>query len=206
MKKELRHEQLEEIFKSLDVWATGLATNTNVAPPPASKELETLLLQLLVHNHSLWLQEDFARRRDVADSAIVSTKHTIDTLNQQRNDTIEKIDVWLMENFFKEQSDKDLPLRTETPGSAFDRLSILSLKIYHMSAQTRRKDADEAHRNACARKLETLQRQQLNLRRALEDMTLALNRGEIRMVLYRQFKMYNDPSLNPQLYQAEKNK
>jgi hypothetical protein len=31
-----------------------------------------------------------------------------------------------------------------------------------------------------------------------------LNAGKIRMKVYRQFKMYNDPNLNPQLYGAIK--
>ena len=206
MEENLQQEQLRAIFISLDEWATGLATSKPVASPPPSKELESLILQLLVHNHSLWLQEDFVRRRDVADSAIVDAKRTIDALNQKRNDTIEMIDMWLFENYYRHHGDSDVPLRTETPGSAFDRLSILSLKIYYMSEQTQRKDVDETHRLSCARKLEILRQQQKNLQQALGDMVVALNQGAIKMVLYRQFKMYNDPNLNPQLYQAEKRK
>jgi hypothetical protein len=206
MEKKFHREQLEEIFNSLDVWVTRLANNKKIGAPAASKELEALIFQLLVCNHSLWNQEDFARRRDVDDSLIVAAKRTIDTLNQQRNDIIEKIDIWLVENHYKQLGDRELPLRTETPGSVFDRLSILSLKVYYMFDQTRRKDVDAAHRNTCAGKLEILKQQQRNLQQALKDMILALNRGSIKMVLYRQFKMYNDPSLNPQLYRPQESK
>ena len=206
MENELRRDRIEEICTMLDVWAAALAKNEEISPPVASKELEILIFQLLVHNHSLWNQEDFARRRDVQDSAIVAAKRAIDTLNQQRNDTIEKIDMWLLENYYKQLGERELPLRTETPGSALDRLCILSLKIYYMSDQTRRTDVDTAHREACSRKLEILKRQQKNLQDALKELIESLNRGSIKMMIYRQFKMYNDPTLNPQIYSPQSTK
>ncbi|HTX19066.1 MAG TPA: DUF4254 domain-containing protein [Bacteroidota bacterium] len=200
MLKKFRTDRLGRMFISLDTWASALAEKRKVKPPSGSEVLDGIVFELLSRNHELWLHEDFARRRDVAAAEIAETKHAIDSLNQRRNDTIERIDEWLLEHHYGAMAEKNLPLRTETPGSALDRLSILSLKIYYMSEQTKRTDVDDAHRAECRARLRVLKRQQKNLREALKQVLSDLNRGVIRMIVYRQFKMYNDPALNPQLY------
>lgn len=159
-----------------------------------------LLLRLHRQNHLLWHQEDIARRTDVEPSETARVKRAGDVLNQQRNDSIERIDEWLIETRYAHLVDRDLPLRTETPGSAVDRLSVLALKIFHMREQTQRSDATAAHREACARKLEILLAQRADLSGALARFVAELDAGTVRMKVYRQFKMYNDPTLNPQLY------
>ena len=159
-----------------------------------------LIFNLHQLNYLLWNEEDKVRRTDLDGKTIVSMKRGIDRLNQQRNDTIERIDEWLLNNYYYHLIDQDLPIRTETPGSVFDRLSVLALKIYHMGKQTERGDVDQSHIDACEKKLGILQSQQKDLQRALSEMVDELNAGKIRMKVYRQFKMYNDPSLNPQLY------
>ncbi len=98
----------------------------------------------------------------------------------------------------------DARLNTETPAWAIDRLSILALKIYHMSVEAHRGDVDAAHREACARKLEVLLTQQTDLSRAIEELIEDIQAGRKYMKVYRQMKMYNDPSLNPVLYASKK--
>jgi hypothetical protein len=87
---------------------------------------------------------------------------------------------------------------------AVDRLSILALKIFHMDEQTRRNDADEAHRAACAKKLAALREQRAELFQAVLDLVEEFLAGTKQPKAYYQFKMYNDPALNPEVYAAGK--
>ena len=157
-------------------------------------------------NHLLWHEEDIARDPGAADMQIVQVKRNIDALNQRRNDRIEKLDdalVGYLETEGKTPA-ADAPLNTETPGSAIDRLSILALRIYHMEEQADRGDADEAHRAKASARLSILYEQHRDLSRSLGELWDAIRVGEKRLKVYRQFKMYNDPSLNPRIYTAQR--
>jgi len=165
-----------------------------------------LLLTCRQHqqNYRLWHQEDIARSRDVADAELAQVKRNIDRLNQQRNDLIEKLDECLIHELAATgvQQQPDARLNTETPGSVIDRLSILALRIYHMEEQARRADADEHHRARAAAKLEVLHEQHADLSGTLRELLEDLFAGRKRLKVYRQFKMYNDPTMNPYLYQS----
>src|SRR5439155_1272825 len=97
------------------------------------------------HNHRcncrLWKEEDQARRRNVPDSAIAANKRNIDAFNQQRNDSIEKIDECLLAQLAEVELNAAVRLHSESAGSMIDRLSILALKVFHMRTQTERSDA-----------------------------------------------------------------
>ena len=153
-------------------------------------------------NYLLWHEEDIARSPDVPDSRIATVKRAIDGYNQKRNDAIEKLDDALIAEL---QSRgvvpvEGSPLNTETPGSAIDRLSILSLRLYHMREQADRKDADEAHRTKVQGRLAVIEEQHRDLAGALAELLDDIFAGRKRLKVYRQFKMYNDPTLNPYLY------
>jgi hypothetical protein len=85
-----------------------------------------------------------------------------------------------------------------------DRLSILSLKIHHMRLQTLRSDVERAHIESCVAKLSSLVEQRTDLAACLDRLLAEAARGETRFKVYRQFKMYNDPALNPALYGESK--
>lgn len=152
-------------------------------------------------NFSLWHLEDEARRADVPDSTIARTKREIDAFNQKRNDAIERFDGLLEKALAREGvgAAKGAPTNTETPGSAVDRLSILSLKIHHMREESRRRSASKVHRNSCGERLRVLLEQRNGLRGAIDALLEEILSGAKKMRLYRQFKMYNDPELNPAL-------
>ena len=155
-------------------------------------------------NSLLWAEEDLARRRNVPDSEIAKNKRAIDGFNQKRNDSIERIDEALLAALAAVQRKKDARLNSETAGGMIDRLSILSLKVRAMREQTERKDVDRAHLEACAQKLGRLSEQRADLAGCLERLLAEAARGESYIKVYRQFKMYNDPTLNPAIYNEKK--
>ena len=148
-------------------------------------------------NRMLWDEEDQARRTDVPDSAIVQNKRAIDRYNQQRNDAIEAIDECLLASVQSVPPRADTWLNSETAGSIIDRLSINLLKLHHMGLQAQRGEASVEHRERCAAKLERLEEQRLDLLGCLQRLLDGLRDGSCSFRVYRQFKMYNDPTLNP---------
>ncbi len=156
-------------------------------------------------NFELWHQEDIARSPDVSDSEIAEVKRAIDRLNQARNDHIEKIDDWLTEQVQQRgiQPAEGARLRTETPGSAVDRLSIMALRLYHYREQLERGDVDAAHRDRVQTRIGLCLEQRQDLGNSLEELLRDIEQGVCRHKTYRQMKMYNDPSLNPYLYRQK---
>lgn len=190
----------------LSEWHDG-ALLKRLSAPTAAPTAGAGLWAWIAHNHGcntlLWDEEDQARRRDVADADIVRSKRTIDRLNQARKDAVEQIDLCLLAQLAQRRAGlaprPDARLHSETPGAMVDRLSILALKIHHMGLQLRRVDVDDAHLAACTAKLAQLREQRADLLHCLDGLLAALEHGTARFKLYRQFKMYNDPRLNPWL-------
>ncbi len=152
------------------------------------------------HNAQLWDQEDLARRKHAPDSEIAGNKRAIDHHNQKRNDAIERIDEALLGSLEMVSRKKDARLSSETAGAMIDRLSILALKIKAMRAQTERTDVDRQHIDSCHEKLYRLLEQRKDLAGCLDRLLAECARGEAYFKVYRQFKMYNDPNLNPAVY------
>jgi hypothetical protein len=169
-------------------------------------DLLGIICQQHQYNFLLWHEEDIARSPDVSDRRIAAVKRTIDRYNQQRNDWIEKIDEALLEllNLAGVQPCQGARWNTETPGSAIDRLSILALRIYHLDEQLGRDDADHAHRQRVRERLDRCHLQHADLSLALTDLLDDIWSGRKLLKLYRQMKMYNDPTLNPYLYQSRR--
>lgn len=151
-------------------------------------------------NHLLWQEEDQARRIDVPDAAIAGHKRAIDRYNQCRNDAVEAIDDGLLGCGARCAPRADAWVNSETAGSIIDRLSINLLKIHHMGWQARREEAGAEHMRRCADKLARLQAQREDLLQALQRLLDGLMDGRCCFRVYRQFKMYNDPALNPWLH------
>jgi hypothetical protein len=154
-------------------------------------------------NTQLWNEEDLARRKNVSDSEITKNKRAIDKFNQSRNDFIEQIDGFILE-CISNATLKDAKQNSETLGAMIDRLSILSLKIFHMAIQTRRENVSELHIQTCSKKLEILKIQRNDLCICFDELLYDCMLGLRYIKQYKQFKMYNDPNLNPQLYAEKK--
>lgn len=145
-----------------------------------------------------WHLEDLVRPDDVDPVEALKLKRRIDRSNQHRTDLVERIDDHYFMMFKDVAPQADAKLNTETPAWAIDRLSILALKIYHFGIEAHR--GDEEHRAKCQTKLDTLLTQREDLTTAIDQLLDDLAVGRRIMKLYRQMKMYNDPSLNPMLY------
>lgn len=170
------------------------------------------LLSIVCKQHSfnflLWHEEDIARSRDVTDQRIAEVKRAIDGYNQNRNDWIEKIDdeITSMLEIQQIEPEADARLNTETPGSAMDRLSIMSLRLYHLDEQLSRDDVSAEHIQSVERKIAVCLMQHADLSRSLQQLVDDIFAGKKIHKTYRQFKMYNDPTLNPYLYQVKSRK
>ena len=158
-------------------------------------------------NFRLWHQEDIARSPDVTDAEMAGVKRAIDRLNQQRNDldrAAGRFPAWPSLSAAGVEPQPEARLNTETPGSAIDRLSILALRLYHMEEQARRTEADESHVAKAKARLEILRQQRRDLAASLGELLADIFAGRKRLKVYHQFKMYNDPTMNPYLYARKK--
>jgi hypothetical protein len=176
--------------------ATWYRDRPAVQEPAA--DLRSLILAQHFCNFSLWNHEDEARRRDVPDACIAETKRAIDQWNQRRNDLIEKIDLHLLEQL-KGCDTSKARQNSETAGSMVDRCSILALKIHHMGINATRTDDLEVAVQSAA-KLKVLRVQREDLANCLQELLEDHAAGRRYFKLYRQYKAYNDPRLNPALY------
>lgn len=147
-----------------------------------------------------WHYEDIIRDPHIEPSSALALKRRIDHSNQDRTDLVEQIDSYFRQYYSFVTPLPDARLNTESPAWAVDRLSILALKIYHMQEQVERQDATEEHRQRCQAKLDVLLEQQKDLSTAIDQLLDDIEAGRKYMKVYRQMKMYNDPSTNPVLY------
>ena len=82
----------------------------------------------------------------------------------------------------------------ETIGSLADKLSIIQLKIFHMREQLGRADASAEHKAACSARLGVMDTQKSDLEEELTKLVSDVTAGLVKLKIYRQFKMYNDPN------------
>lgn len=154
-------------------------------------------------NFELWHIEDEARRPGASDAELADVKRRIDATNQRRNDLAEQVDEMLLEHLRPLGLPRgDAPLHSESPGLIVDRLSILALKIYHTREESIRADAPEDHTERNRSRLAILDEQRADLAACLDALWRDILEGRRRFKVYRQLKMYNDPSLNPAIYRA----
>ena len=147
-----------------------------------------------------WHFEDIIRDPHINPDDALSLKRRIDRSNQDRTDLVEEIDSYFRHQYSQVKPLPEARLNTESPAWAIDRLSILALKIYHMAEQVSREDASAEHRAKCQAKLDVLNEQQVDLGTAIDQLLDDISEGKKYMKVYRQMKMYNDPSTNPVLY------
>jgi len=169
------------------------------------REAPERLLEIVTRQHranfDLWHIEDQARAPGASDADIAEVKRGIDRTNQLRNDLIEELDCFLLGWLqSRQRPEPAAPLNSEPPGMIIDRLSILALRIYHTREETARADAPAGHATRNQDRLAILQEQRAALAQCLDALWQDILSGKRSFKVYRQLKMYNDPSLNPAIY------
>jgi len=174
--------------------------DTNIKNPYDRDSIENRLYLKCWIDTVQWHFEDIIRNPHIDPMEALKLKRRIDRSNQDRTDLVEQIDSYFRQKYSEVNVLPDARINTESPAWAIDRLSILALKIYHMKEQTTRTDASEEHLNKCKDKLNVLLEQQKDLSTAIDQLLEDIEAGRKYMKVYRQMKMYNDPSTNPVLY------
>ena len=151
-----------------------------------------------------WHMEDVVRNPEINPVEGLNWKRRIDAQNQVRTDMVEFIDSYFLDLYKNSTTLPNATINTESPAWAIDRLSILALKIYHMQEEADRPSASEEHRLQCNEKLNVLLAQRTDLSTSIDELIADIEAGKKYMKVYKQMKMYNDPTLNPVLYSSQK--
>lgn len=194
-------KKANEIFKrAIADYHVKDDVETPIENPFAQGTIEATLYHKCWIDTVQWHFEDIIRDPNIDPAAALVLKRRIDKSNQDRTDMVEDIDTFFREQYKDVKVADDATINTESPAWAIDRLSILALKIWHMQEQTERTDASEDHLATCRGKLAVLMEQQVDLSSAIDQLLADIEAGRKYMKVYRQMKMYNDPSTNPVLY------
>ena len=172
---------------------------------PCENPYERLTIEWYLYNKAWidtvqWHLEDIIRDPNIDPVEALALKRRIDRSNQERTDLVETIDSYFYTKYHEVRALENATINTESPAWAVDRLSILALKIYHMREQVERQDASVEHRQLCQQKLDVLLQQRVDLSIAIDQLLADFEAGRKYMRVYKQMKMYNDPSTNPILY------
>jgi hypothetical protein len=198
-------EQANRIFKqAIDDYHLTDNVDTPIRNPYNRDTIEYSLYLKCWIDTVQWHYEDIIRDPHINPEEALALKRRIDRSNQDRTDLVEEIDSYFRQTYSQVKPLPDARLNTESPAWAVDRLSILALKIYHMQEQVDRQDASDEHRARCQAKLSVLLEQQVDLSTAIDQLLDDIEAGRKYMKVYRQMKMYNDPSTNPVLYNNRK--
>lgn len=189
--------------KSVDDYHIYDDINRLASNPYDKKDFEHLLYEKNWIDAVQWHYEDIIRDPEIDPNEGMSLKRLIDSSNQNRTEMVEYIDSYFLKLYSNVSPKPDAKVNTESPAWALDRLSILILKIYHMKEESLRKDVSEQHRNKCNEKLQVLLEQQKDLSESIDQLLEDLSKGEKKMKVYKQMKMYNDETLNPVLYKKD---
>ncbi len=135
-------------------------------------EIARLVEHLALINCFQWHLEDESRATtDLA--AAGRLKQEIDRSNQRRVDQINVLNRYCFERL--PTSQPTAPVLTESPGSIYDRLTILALKADHAELEDQ---------------VQILQEEASDLAEGLDQMFKNLETGSLRMKLYTTLKIY----------------
>ena len=194
-------ESANVIFdKTIKLYHVTDDVDAKIASPYPEGSFENALFIKCWIDAVQWHLEDIIRDPEIDPVEALAIKRRIDRSNQERTDLVEEIDSYFRTLYAGIEVRSDATINTESPAWAIDRLSILALKIYHMREQVERTEATPEHHAACQAKLEVLLEQRADLITAIDQLLADYTTGRKYMKVYRQMKMYNDPSTNPVLY------
>ena len=186
--------------KCIDQYHVKDSVDQPLVNPYNQGSVEALLFHKCWIDTVQWHYEDLIRDPGIDPVGGMELKRKIDKSNQKRTDMVEQIDDWFLEGFKEVKANPDAKLNTESPAWVVDRLSILALKIYHMQEQANRNDVSKEHQQKSQARLHVLLEQKEDLSQRFDQLLKDIASGNRKMKVYRQMKLYNDPSTNPVLY------
>ena len=184
---------------SIDDYHKNNHIDTAIKNPYAKEDIKHLFYHKNWIDTVQWHLEDIIRDPEIDAIEALQIKRRIDASNQVRTDMVEFIDSYFLDLYKNVSVQSAAKINTESPAWAYDRLSILALKIYHMKEEAERSDASEEHRASCSEKLSVLLEQKSDLCTAIDELLEDFNKGAKYMKVYKQMKMYNDDNLIPVL-------
>ena len=190
--------------QSIDDYHVHDSIETKITNPYSKDQFEYLLYQKNWIDTVQWHLEDIIRDPEIEPAEALKIKRVIDASNQKRTDLVEFIDGYFLNKYKDVKPNEKATLNSETIAWALDRLSILALKIFHMSEEANRESAEQSHKASCQKKLDVLKEQKLDLSTAIDQLINDIENGKKYMKIYKQMKMYNDEELNPVLYKSKK--
>ena len=189
--------------RAIDDYHVEDCVDTPISNPYESGTIENRLYLKCWIDTVQWHLEDIIRDPQIDPVEALALKRRIDRSNQERTDLVEQIDSYFLQQYADVKILDGATINTESPAWAIDRLSILQLKIYHMKEQVEREDAMPEHKEKCRAKRDVLNEQNIDLPTAIGQLLADIEAGRKYMKVYRQMKMYNDPSTNPVLYKKQ---
>ena len=201
----MKSTEFFQIFdQSINDYHINDSIETEIKNPYSKDQFEHLLYQKNWIDTVQWHLEDIIRDPEIEPIEALKIKRVIDASNQKRTDLVEFIDGYFLNKYKDVKPNEKATLNSETIAWALDRLSILALKIFHMSEEENRENAEQSHKLSCQKKLDVLNEQKLDLSKAIDQLIDDIEKGNKYMKIYKQMKMYNDEELNPVLYKAKK--
>ena len=201
----MKSTEFFQVFdRSINDYHINDSIETEIKNPYSKDQFEYLLYQKNWIDTVQWHLEDIIRDPEIEPTEALKIKRVIDASNQKRTDLVEFIDGYFLNKYKDVKPNEKATLNSETIAWALDRLSILALKIFHMSEEANRESAEQPHKLSCQKKLDVLIEQKLDLSTAIDQLIEDIEKGNKYMKIYKQMKMYNDEELNPVLYKAKK--
>ena len=140
-------------------------------------------------NTLLWHEDARMRSAGIAPHDVAAIQRRVSLHEEQRADAIEGIDEAILDQLATVAHGASARLSSESAGQMIDRMSALSLKLWHMRLQTLRTDAGPKHVHACTRKLRRLTIQRGDLGGCLDQLLADARRGRAYFKIYLRFKM-----------------
>jgi len=160
-----------EIFKkAIDDYHIENTINQAVQCNYKGDTLEYLLYLKCWIDTVQWHMEDIIRNPAIDSIKGLKLKRDIDRSNQERTNIVELIDDHFLRKFVGVVVNDNAKINTESVAWVIDRLSILTLKIFHMKEETLRTEATPKHRESCSTKLNILLEQSKDLSQSLDEL------------------------------------
>jgi hypothetical protein len=161
------------------------SSDRRISDQPVPDGLMQLLLELLHSNLRQWELEDVTRIPGVDDATVAGAKRSIDRLNLERHSLAERVDAAIVAALVQSAT---ATLSTESPAMAFDRLSVLAIRLdrtHRAAARTAGKGGGDF-----GRRLLRLSGQLDELAAAIDALLDDVRDGRRRFVPYEHFKLY----------------